>query len=144
LNNDDGYRMTIGPRDGLWSVSPDGSRLRRLFGSFVALGNEPDWSPDGLAFRARGRILTMTRDGSGRRAITESGRSFSHPTWSPDGRYVAAIGGDVETDDHGLYIMRPNGRGLRRLVAAGRTMSSNGELAEWETFGPPSWQPLRR
>ncbi len=66
LNNDDQYRMMIGPRDGLYSVSSDGSKERRLFGSFIALGNGPDWSPDGrrLAFRARGRIFTMNADGS--------------------------------------------------------------------------------
>jgi dipeptidyl aminopeptidase/acylaminoacyl peptidase len=146
LNNDDQYRFLVGPRDGLYSIRSDGSRLRRLFGSFVALGNEPDWSPDGrrLAFRARGRIVTMNANGTRRRAITERGRSFSHPAWSPDGRYIAAVGGDVETDDHGLYTMRPNGRALRRVVKARRVTSSNGEVVEWETFGPPSWQPLRR
>ena len=146
LNNDDQYRFMVGPRDGLYSIRPNGSRLRRLFGSFVALGNEPDWSPDGrrLAFRARRRIVTMNADGSNRRAITKRGRSFAHPAWSPDGRYIAAVGGDPGTGDHGLYVMRPNGRGLRRMVAARRTTSSDGELVEWETFGPPSWQPMRR
>jgi hypothetical protein len=146
LNNDDQYRFMVGPRDGLYSIRPNGSRLRRLFGSFVALGNEPDWSPDGrrLAFRARRRIVTMNADGSNRRAITKRDRSFAHPAWSPDGRYIAVVGGDPYTRDHGLYVMRPNGRGLRRLVAARRTTSSDGELVEWEAFGPPSWQPLRR
>jgi Tol biopolymer transport system component len=145
LNNDDQYRFRVGPRDGLYSIRSDGSRLRRLFGTFLALGNEPDWSPDGrrLAFRARRRIVTMNADGSRRRAITERGRSFSHPAWSPDGRYIAAVGGDVATDDHALYVMRPNGRGLRRVVAARRATSSDGDVSEWETFGPPSWQPVR-
>jgi Tol biopolymer transport system component len=146
LNNDDQYRFMIGPRDGLYSIRPNGSGLRRLFGSFVALGSEPDWSPDGrwLAFRARRRIVTMNADGSNRRAITKRDRSFAHPAWSPDGRYIAVVGGDPYTRDHGLYVMRPSGRGLRRLVAAHRTTSSDGELVEWEAFGPPSWQPLRR
>jgi Tol biopolymer transport system component len=146
LNNDDQYRFMIGPRDGLYSIRRNGSGLRRLFGSFVALGNEPDWSPDGrrLAFRARRRIVTMNADGSNRRAITKRGRSFAHPAWSPDGRYIAVVGGDPDTGDHGLYVMRPNGRGLRRMVAARRATSSDGELVEWGIFGPPSWQPLRR
>jgi hypothetical protein len=145
LNNDDQYRMTIGPRDGLYSIRPDGTRLRRLFGGFVALGSEPDWSPDGrrLAFRARSRIVTMNADGSGRRAITEAGRGFRHPAWSPDGKYIAVVGGDPETGDHGLYVMRPNGRGVRRIVV-GRRKTSRGELTEWQQFGPPSWQPLPR
>jgi hypothetical protein len=146
LNNDDRDRMTIGPRDGLYSVGPDGSRERRLFGSFAALGNEPDWSPDGrrLAFRARGRIFTMKADGSKRRPITEGPRRYSHPTWSPDGRYIAVIGGEGdERDDYGLYVMRADGRGLRKVRDARRVRSRDGELREWEAFGPPSWQPLR-
>ena len=144
--NDDVFRKAVGPRDGLYSVRPDGSRRRRLFGNFAALGNEPDWSPDGrrLVFRARRRIVTMNADGSGRRAITSNPRYFSHPAWSPDGKYIAAIGGGGTDANHGLYIMRPNGRGLRKVVDARRTMSSDGELTEWEVLGPPSWQPLPR
>jgi Tol biopolymer transport system component len=144
LNNDDQYRMTIGPRDGLYSIRDDGSRLRRLFGSFVALGNEPDWSPDGrrLAFRARGRIFTIGTDGRGRRPITGGNRPYSHPAWSPDGRYIAVIRG--EERDQGLWVMRPDGRGLRQVVGARRTVSSDGQVMQWQTFGAPSWQPLRR
>jgi Tol biopolymer transport system component len=146
LNNDDEVGMPTGPRDGLYSVRPDGSRRRRLFGSVAALGNEPDWSPDGrrLAVRAHGRIVTMNPDGSGRRAITGAGRPLSHPAWSPDGKYIAAIGGKEGRDDHGLYIMRPNGRGLRKVVDARRTMSSDGELLKWQVLVSPSWQPLPR
>jgi Tol biopolymer transport system component len=146
LNNDDQYRMRVGPRDGLYSVRSDGSGLRRLYGSFVALGNEPDWSPDGrrLVFRARGRIFTMNADGSGRRPITEGPRTYSDPAWSPDGKYIAAIGGGGEDAYHGLYVMHPNGRGLRKVVDARRTMSRDGEPREWEVLGPPSWQPLPR
>ena len=143
LNNDDQYRMMIGPRDGLYSVSSDGSKQRRLFGSFIALGNEPDWSPDGrrLAFRARGRIFTMNADGSRRRPITGSGRRYGNPAWSPNGRYIAVIG--ANEDEHGLFIMRPNGGGLRKVLDASRTTSSDGQLLEWEVLGAPSWQPLR-
>jgi Tol biopolymer transport system component len=145
LNNDDPNGVP-GPRDGLQSVRPDGSRRRRLFGNFAALGNEPDWSPDGrrLVFRARGRLITMNADGSGRRAITSNARHFSHPAWSPNGKYIAAISGGGQDAEQGLYIMRPNGRGLRKVVEARRTMSSDGKLTEWEALGPPSWQPLPR
>jgi Tol biopolymer transport system component len=144
MNNDDPYRMTIGPPDGLYSVRSDGSKRRRLYGNFYALGNEPDWSPDGsrLVFRARGRIFTMNANGTRRRPITEGPRRYRNPAWSPDGDYIAVIGGDE--DDQGLYVMRPNGRGLRKVVDAQRTTSSDGELLEWEVLGPPSWQPLRR
>jgi Tol biopolymer transport system component len=151
LNNDDQYRTPIGPPDGLYSIGLDGSRMRRVFGRLWGLGTQPDWSPDGrrLAFNARGRIFTMRANGRRLRRLTENYPRYSHPAWSPDGKSIAVVRRDYKsgyapTDDDGLYVMRANGRGLRRVVEAGSTTSSDGELVEWEVVGPPSWQPLRR
>jgi WD40 repeat protein len=151
LNNDDQYLVQLGPPDGLYSISSDGSRLRRLFGRLWGLGTQPDWSPDGrrLAFNARGRIFTMTANGRGLRRLTENYPRYSHPAWSPDGKYIALVRRDYKSgytprDKDGLYVIRSDGSGLRRVVEPHYTRSSDGQLVEWEVLGPPSWQPLRR
>jgi Tol biopolymer transport system component len=75
---------------------------------------------------------------------TSGPRRFGEPAWSPDGKYIAAIGGEGGDADHGLYVMRPNGRGMRKVLDARRMTSREGELLEWEVLGSPSWQPLPR
>jgi len=103
--------------EGTWmslDVSPDGSTIAfDLLGDIYTLpiaGGEataiasglpweiqPRFSPDGsrLAFtsdRAGGdNIWIMNTDGTDRRQLTdESFRLLNNPTWSPDGRYIAA------------------------------------------------------
>jgi Tol biopolymer transport system component len=130
---------------GLYSVRPDGARLRRLFGRYWGWGNQPDWSPDGsrVAFSARGRIFSIGRSGRGLRRLTANQPGHSDPAWSPDGRYIA-FSGYTLADDHGLYIMRSDGRRPRQVVDARQTTSSDGELLDWEVVGAPSWRPRPR
>jgi Tol biopolymer transport system component len=133
---------------GLYSVRPDGSRLRRLFGRYWGWGNQPDWSPDGrrIAFSARGRIFTIGANGRGLRRVSKDLPGHSAPAWSPDGKYIAFARSDypLTDEDDGVYVMRSDGRGARRIVNARRRVSSDGQLVEWEVLGSPSWQPLPR
>jgi WD40 repeat protein len=76
-------------------------------------GRSPSWSPHGrqLVFILDGGrrpgIYLVRRDGSRLRRLVRHGYA---PAWSPDGRWIAFIrNGD-------LYVIRTNGRGLRRLV----------------------------
>jgi Tol biopolymer transport system component len=82
-----------------------------------------DWAPDGrrVVFaagdvRGHARIYTIALDGSRRKAL---GRGDT-PTWSSDGRHIvfhrgfASVGNDAKR--HGVFIVRPSGRGLRRLT----------------------------
>jgi Tol biopolymer transport system component len=77
-------------------------------------GVSPSWSPHGtkLAFvrqSSRGQdVYLVGRDGRGLRRLTYRG-GYS-PAWSPDGKWIAFIReGDI-------YVVRTNGRRLRRLV----------------------------
>jgi Tol biopolymer transport system component len=132
---------------GLYSVRPDGSRLRRLFGRYWGWGNQPDWSPDGsrIAFDARGRIFSIRSGGQGLRRLSDDVPGHGSPAWSPDGKYIAFSYTNYPfVDDDGLFVTRPDGGGLRRIVSARYTTASDGQLLEWEVVGHPSWQPLPR
>ncbi|HSP55164.1 MAG TPA: LuxR C-terminal-related transcriptional regulator [Dehalococcoidia bacterium] len=87
----------------------------------------PAWSPDGgrIAMEcAREAIVSfpdaptpadpvgvcvVDADGSNLRKILDWG---SHPTWSPDGQWIAFVGG-VD----GISLIRPDGTGLHQIVA---------------------------
>jgi Tol biopolymer transport system component len=127
---------------GLYTIRPDRSHLRRLFGRLGGPDPRPDWSPDGsrIAFAPKRHIWTMWADGSGLRRLTvPTGERTSNtaPAWSPDGRYIAFI------RDGDLYVMRSNGRGLRRLVDAPKQDPAHPDRP-WAVLSAPSWQPLPR
>jgi Tol biopolymer transport system component len=127
---------------GLYTIRPDGSRLRRRFGRLGGPGPRPDWSPDGsrIAFSPRKHIFTVRADGRRLRRLTaptsERTRSIS-PAWSPDGKYIAFI------RDGDLYVMRADGGGLRRVVDARQQDRDHPDRA-WAELSAPSWQPLPR
>lgn len=95
----------------------------------VGYGYNPDWSPDGkrLVFLdAEGfdDLVTMRADGSNRHRLKLKRTGIADetdPSWSPRGDRIA-FGGN------GLYTVRPNGSGLRRLRREGR-------------IGRASWSP---
>lgn len=110
-------QVRINVEEGTWmnlDVSPDGRTIAfdllgdiytmpiaggtpRRITSGLAYDQQPRFSPDGsrIAFTSdRGggdNIWVMGLDGSGARAITtESFTLLNNPTWSPDGRFIAA------------------------------------------------------
>jgi len=86
------------------------ARLGCRFPSAVA------WSPDGrrLAY-ACGKLYTIRRDGTGRRALVTGGAPGAiDPSWSPDGtRIVFASGRSVHSS---LFVVNADGSGLHRLA----------------------------
>jgi Tol biopolymer transport system component len=94
------------------------------------------WSPSGdrVAVVRNESVWTldvMRPDGSRRRRVsaarlTRTVVPFGEPSWSPRGDWIAFI------RDRSLFVVRADGRGLRRLLAP-----SPGQ--EWHT--QPSWSP---
>jgi TolB protein len=119
----------------LFSMTPEGTDLRRLTGTPLRMEFAPAWSPDGstIAFQrtkapfGHGSIWTMAPDGSGQRRLTEIGIDARDPAWSPDGRRLVFTLFSGKGPD--LATMRADGSGLRRLT----TWPSN----EFE----PAWSP---
>jgi Tol biopolymer transport system component len=137
VNYNDRNGTAVGLKDGTYTISPDGSRLRRVFGRYWGTGQQPDWSPDGrrIAFVARRHIFTMTSNGRRLRRLTDN-FGDSDPAWSPDGKYIAFI------RDQDLYVMQANGKGVRRVVdGPDHDLDHPGP---WAYVSAPSWQPLPR
>jgi Tol biopolymer transport system component len=128
----DGKRLLFGAHShldnaafGLKYATASGKRIRKiplhLKAPVVLYGWA--WAPDGRHvvfasgdFKGHSRIYTIALDGSHRKRLTRG----EMPTWSSDGRYIvfqrgnASVGKDL--DRYGLFIMRSNGHGLRRLT----------------------------
>ena len=97
------------------TVREDGSQLTRI-GETTAL---PTWSPDGdeLAYATVDgdipALYAVRPDGTGRRLIWSGGADegfapISEVLWSPDGSEILFFSNE-------LYLVRPDGGGLRRL-----------------------------
>jgi dipeptidyl aminopeptidase/acylaminoacyl peptidase len=96
-------------------ASSEGAESRRL----VPYGESPTWSPDGsrIAYIRNGDELVVA-DTSGRTlSVHRWDRLYelSFPDWSPDGRLIA-VGASESHDFCCIYVVRPDGRGLRPLV----------------------------
>ena len=130
----------------LYRCRVDGSSVERLTAD-PAYDDQAGWSPDG-----RGIVFVSTRR-SGRTSIwtldlaTKAARSITldpgadfRPSWSPDGQWIAFSsdrGTQIERDppewEHlhrtSIYLIRPNGTGLRRLTDG------------HQFAGSPRWSP---
>jgi Tol biopolymer transport system component len=126
----DGRWIAYSPSDVavVWIVRADGRGRRRLLRCTCGVF---DWSPNGKsvlleAFKEtaggyRGSVVVLPLNGK-RRVIARYGEDSGYhgdaegATWSPDGRWIAYL--DTEDNDAkiGLYIVRPNGKRLHRVV----------------------------
>jgi dipeptidyl aminopeptidase/acylaminoacyl peptidase len=116
--------------------------LTRLGGSPRRLtrrgGASPSWSPHGskLAFvrtvRGREEVFVVGRDGDDLQRLTR--RGGYGPSWSPDGRWIAFV------RDGSIFVVRTNGRGLRRVVTGFREP----EFGEGQQVMSVDWQALPR
>jgi TolB protein len=114
----------------IYVVRPDGSgpkRLTRTRGGVEVLGDDgwPRWSPDGtrIVFSSNrtgnGEVWIMRADGTGQRRLAGLARRDDWaPAFSPDGTQIAFESLDARGRSL-LYVVRPNGTGLRSLGIAG-------------------------
>jgi Tol biopolymer transport system component len=74
----------------IYTVRADGTRKRRL-----TTGHNPTWSPDGrrLAFIDNYELLTIDRNGEGKRRLSRTGQSVLGAAWSPKGGTLAFVVG---------------------------------------------------
>ena len=86
----------------------------------------------GFKSGAFSRIYTMNSDGSAVRALTGRLLEAASPTWSPDGRSVAFVGGRAGSGSSAIYVMNADGSRLRRLTSGGAAK------------GSPTWLPHGR
>lgn len=120
-------------------IHPDGSGLKELTRGARNDGF-PSWSPDGkrLVFRTAdqaGKGLRIADIESGElRVLTES-HTANFPDWSPRGDWICFTS-NREDHDYEIYLIRPDGTGLKRLTHlpgndAHSTWSPDGE---WIAF----------
>ncbi len=123
---------------GIYVVRPDGRGLRRLFNGAAS---EVDWSPDGrrIAFVGANGIYVIRTDVRRPRRILR-GRQFSLPAWAPDGHRLAVVKDERDLTT-AIYVVRLDGRGLRRLLPPSLARSD----PKWSTIAAsetePTWSP---
>lgn len=146
---------------GLWLIDArTGKLIRRLVRSDgIRTPADVDWSPDGRRLlyatpyqqdevkggASGGNIWVVRADGEGRRRLVHRERfAETHPTWSPDGRWIAWVGLGFSAGDVGftvtptVYRRRVAGGPLRRVARLPEPW-----VEEADYFSPQlTWQPL--
>jgi Tol biopolymer transport system component len=128
------------PQTGIWTIGPNGSRLRRMFYNRYRPPVSPDWSPDGSQLAYTGavsdagqNIYICSATGKHVRQLTTA--FGTQPAWSPNGKYIAFI------NNNGLYVIGRDGHGLRRVVSHS---CERPHVRRVFVLGSPSRQPLPR
>jgi Tol biopolymer transport system component len=123
----------LGGDDDLWLAATDGTGSKILQTAFVTVSGGPAWSPDGRRLAVVGFVgpgptvgpdavhFVDARTGELLRALpAPEGLGFGGGlAWSPDGRWLAfdAFGRDGTSTGAGIYLVHPDGSGLRLLTS---------------------------
>ena len=120
-------------QDDIFSMKPDGSDLKQLthcstictYASFSPdmkkivyrkVTNTPGLNWDLSEAKRNSEVVVANADGTAEVNITNNAAFDGWPTWSPDGASIAFASNRGGPENHGqIYIVRPDGTGLRRL-----------------------------
>lgn len=122
----DGSRIAFVRGKGVFSITPDGTGIRRLTAAERATQGQLSWSPDStrIAVSRAGDIYAVRADGSGEARLTSGRGSETQPAWSPDGARIAYVDGSV------IAVVSADGGASTRLTATGQ-----------DPAGSPAWSP---
>jgi TolB protein len=112
------FRAQGRPRAEVALINPDGTGFRSLTPDDANNGF-PSWSPDGrrIVFKKDGHLAILTLATSVVTTLTEPGPQHDNfPQWSPKGDWIAFTSDRDGTEDFRLYLIRPDGTGLRKLT----------------------------
>ncbi len=130
----------------IYFIDAEGTTPRQLLlsGSSMETFN---WSPDArfIAFSAgpwvgggqlvQSKIRISRADGTLFRSLPLGPlTSAEAPTWSPDGTQLAFTGFNRSADTLGIYVIKADGTGLRRLTRTGIGRLAD-EMADWSPDG---------
>ncbi|MBI4834062.1 MAG: PD40 domain-containing protein [Planctomycetes bacterium] len=108
-------------------------------GGYMLMTGNPEWSPDGkrIAFNMNTNneceIFIISREGTGRKQLTNNGGYNLNPRWSPDGKKILFLSNkdaqDKTTEKYELFTVDADGENLTQLTKNRRQNVS------------PSWSP---
>jgi len=131
-------QASTGDRNEVCVTRPDPNAAPRCIGFADATVSDPSWSPDGRRLMVmytpqhggEAEIWTVRPDGT---VLTRAPRGNEFPIFSPNGQLLAfnrsRFAGQPRLEYEDLFVMHPDGKGLRRVVRGGQVNS-------------PDWQPL--
>ncbi len=102
----------------LFTIRTDGSGAKQI--THLVNAANPDWSPDGTSIVAEVEsksgvgITLLSPSGAVLRNLTPKGFQ-GQPSFSPDGKWIA-YERDIAPGNNGIWLMRSNGTGLRRVT----------------------------
>ena len=99
-------------------MNPDGSNEE-----YISLPDTnsgfPTWSPDGnrIVYSQDAHLVIYDRTTGVRTNLTQpTGQRDTFPQWSPNGDWIAFSSDRESDEDFTLFLIRPDGTGLRRLT----------------------------